>query len=51
MKYIAESQVFRILDYDIEVKDKMIGEALKCMPKKKRNVILLSFLWICQAQR
>lgn len=41
--YIAESEVFRVLDYDIEVKDKLISEALKYLPEKKRNVILLSF--------
>lgn len=44
-EYIAESEVFRGLDYDIEVKDELIGEALKCLPEKRRNVILL-FLWI-----
>lgn len=42
-EYIAESEIFRVLDYDIEVKDELIGEALKCLPEKKRNVILLSF--------
>lgn len=42
-KYIVESEVFRVLDYDVEVKDEFIGEALKYLPEKKRNVILLSF--------
>lgn len=42
-EYIVESQMFRVLDYDIEVKDELIGEALKYLPEKKRNVILLSF--------
>ena len=42
-EYIAESEVFRVLDYDVEVKDELIGEALKYLPEKKRNVILLSF--------
>lgn len=42
-EYIVESEVFRVLDYDVEVKDELIGEALKCLPEKKRNVILLSF--------
>lgn len=41
--YIAESEVFRVLDYDIEVKDELLSEALKYLPEKKRNVILLSF--------
>ena len=35
--------MFRVLDYDVEVKDELIGEALKYLPEKKRNVILLSF--------
>ena len=42
-EYIVESEIFRVLDYDIEVKDELIGEALKYLPEKKRNVILLSF--------
>lgn len=42
-EYITESEVFRVLDYDVEVRDELIGEALKCLPEKKRNVILLSF--------
>lgn len=41
--YTVESEIFRVLDYDIEVKDELIGEALKYLPEKKRNVILLSF--------
>lgn len=35
--------MFHVFDYDIEVKDELIGEALKSLPEKKRNVILLSF--------
>ena len=42
-EYITESGKFRVLDYDIEVKDELISEALKYLPEKKRNVILLSF--------
>ena len=42
-EYIVESEVFRVLDYDVEVKDELIGEALKYLQEKKRNVILLSF--------
>ena len=41
--YIVESERFHVFDYDIEVKDELIGEALKSLPEKKRNVILLSF--------
>lgn len=39
----SQADVFRVLDYDIEVKDELISEALKYLPEKKRNVILLSF--------
>ena len=42
-EYIVESEIFHVLDYDVEVKDELIGEALRCLPEKKRNVILLSF--------
>lgn len=42
-EYTAESEMFRVLNYDIEVKDELLGEALKYLPKKKRDVILLSF--------
>ena len=42
-EYIVESEIFHVLDYDVEVKDELIGEALKYLPEKKRNVILLSF--------
>lgn len=42
-EYISEAEVFHVLDYDIEIKDELIGKALKCLPEKKRNVVLLSF--------
>lgn len=42
-EYMAESEIFQVLNYDVEVKDELLGEALKYLPKKKRDVILLSF--------
>lgn len=42
-EYVAEAEIFHVFDYDIEVKDDLIVEALKCLPEKKRNIILLSF--------
>ncbi len=42
-EYIDESEMFRVLDYDIEVKDELISEALEVSAGEKRNVILLSF--------
>ena len=41
--YIVESEMFHVFDYDIEVKDELIGEALKSLPEKKRNVIFLLY--------
>ena len=35
--YIAESEVFRVFDYDIEVKDELVGEALRYLLEKKRR--------------
>lgn len=32
-----------LIDYTIIILDELIGEALKSLPEKKRNVILLSF--------
>ena len=42
-EYTVEEAMFRVLDYDVVVKDDLISEALKTLPEKKRNVILLSF--------
>lgn len=41
--YKVESEIFHVLDYDIEVKDDLLGKALKFLPRKKRNIILLYF--------
>lgn len=42
-EYEVENYQFRVLDYDIEVKDSLIAEALQILTEKKRNVILLSY--------
>ncbi|MGL5259452.1 MAG: sigma factor-like helix-turn-helix DNA-binding protein [Lachnospiraceae bacterium] len=42
-RYEAENYQFRVLDYDIEVKDSLIAEDLQILTEKKRNVILLSY--------
>ncbi|MEG0155852.1 MAG: sigma factor-like helix-turn-helix DNA-binding protein [Lachnospiraceae bacterium] len=42
-QYEVENYQFRVLDYDIEVKDSLIAEALQILTEKKRNVILLSY--------
>lgn len=42
-EYSLESYKFQALNYDIEVKDSLIAEALTSLTKKKREVILLSY--------
>ena len=41
--YDLESYKFQVLNYDIEVKDVLIAEALTSLTKRKRDVILLSY--------
>ena len=38
-----DSSHFRVLGYDIEVKDTLLVEALQALMEKKRNVDLLSY--------
>ena len=42
-EYDLESYKFQVLNYDIEVKDALIAEALTSLTKRKRDVILLSY--------
>ena len=42
-KYDLETYRFQVLDYDIEVTDTLIAEALHTLTEKKRNVVLLSY--------
>lgn len=42
-EYDLESFKFQVLNYDIEVKDSLIAEALSSLSKRKRDVILLSY--------
>ncbi len=42
-KYDLEIYHFQVLDYDIEVTDALIAEALHTLTEKKRNVVLLSY--------
>ena len=42
-KYDLEIYRFQVLDYDIEVTDTLIAEALHTLTEKKRNVVLLSY--------
>lgn len=42
-EYEAENKWFKVLGYDIEVKDTLIAEALQLLSERKREVILLSY--------
>ncbi len=42
-EYSLDSSHFRVLGYDIEVKDTLLVEALQALTEKKRNVVLLSY--------
>jgi len=42
-EYSTDKYRFRVLGYDIEVRDDLIAEALQKLSEQKRNVILLSF--------
>ena len=42
-EYSVENQWFRVMDYDIEVKDTLIAEVLLALSERKRDVILLSY--------
>jgi RNA polymerase sigma factor (sigma-70 family) len=42
-EYFKDTYSFRVLGHDITVSDERIGEALKVLPTKKRDIILLSY--------
>ena len=42
-EYDLDTCKFRVLGYDIEVKDALIAEALKFLSEKKREVVLMSY--------
>lgn len=42
-EYDLETCNFRVLGYNVEVKDTLIAEALKLLSAKKRDIVLLSY--------
>jgi hypothetical protein len=42
-EYTVESEIFHVLNYDIEIKNELLSEALKYLSEKKRTIVLLSF--------
>ena len=41
--WMEDVEIFHIFEYDIEVRDELLYEALNSLSETKRNVILLSF--------
>ena len=41
--WMQSAEIFHIFEYDIEVRDELLYEALNLLSETKRNVILLSF--------
>ena len=42
-KYFFENEHFMVLNYDIEVKNELLAEALKGLTDRRRNIVLLSY--------
>jgi DNA-directed RNA polymerase specialized sigma24 family protein len=42
-KYFATEQIFSILDHAVIVNDELIVEALRSLPERQRDIILLSY--------
>jgi DNA-directed RNA polymerase specialized sigma subunit len=42
-EYSTDYYLFKVMGYDVEVKNTLIGEALEALSEKKRNIILLSY--------
>lgn len=42
-EYSSDYSRFKVLEYDIAVKDELLAEALKELPERKRDIILLSY--------
>jgi len=42
-EYSTDYSNFKVLEYDIAVKDELLAEALQELPEKKRDIVLLSY--------
>ncbi|MCB6414239.1 sigma-70 family RNA polymerase sigma factor [Faecalimonas umbilicata] len=42
-RYKVENKCFRVLGYDIEVKDTLLAEAIQSLSESKQKVVLLSY--------
>lgn len=42
-EYSTDYSLFKVLEYDIAVRDELLAEALQELPEKKRDIVLLSY--------
>ena len=42
-EYDLAQYTFKVLGYDIKIKDDLLGEALDLLPGKKRDIVLMSY--------
>lgn len=42
-EYSSDYSRFKVLEYDIAVKDELLAEALQELPERKRDIVLLSY--------
>lgn len=42
-EYSTDYQNFKVLEYDIAVRDELLAEALQELPERKRDIVLLSY--------
>ena len=42
-RYSSDYTAFNLLGMEVQVSDDQLSKALKCLPEKKRNIILLSY--------
>lgn len=42
-EYSTDYSKFKVLEYDIAVRDELLAEALQELPEKKRDILLLSY--------
>lgn len=42
-KYSSDYTAFNVLGIEVQISDDQLSKALKCLPERKRNIILLSY--------
>ena len=42
-EYDLAQYTFKVLGYDVNIKDDLLGEALELLPERKRDIVLMSY--------